>query len=363
MQASPKVKDKKAEKWAEKLAPALWDGEVIWALISASRMKPQSEGTAITNARVVGFKTWESDEKRVVLSVSGDDIRGVDFRTKAGSTSMWVQGAFEETNFGSLDKSEVDFAQYYVQHLQQVGTATEVKDGLVAREQQVAAQAAVESEQREAERRADHARRGARHQVPVFGTPMNDKAWDAIHSHSGNEELPWFVINGGPAGVLATFEDRLLISKSGFMAGAFGGGRVTTFPYRDITNIEYNSGMMNGVLEVLTPSYQGTANHDYWRSSNKGRNKAHDDPWTLSNCLPLPKAVYKTAQPKLNELQRKIINSKQATVVVHHSPVEQAAPTGGLAEEIRKLANLHAQGLIDAEEFKAAKQAAIAKFA
>lgn len=95
---------------------------------------------------------------------------------------------------------------------------------------------------------------------------------------------------------------------AGFMTGSMGGGRVATFPYSEITNIENNSGMMSGVLEVLTPSYQGTANHDYWRSAGTSRNKAAESPFTLSNCLPLPKAQHKLALPHLTKLQRKIID-------------------------------------------------------
>jgi hypothetical protein len=47
------------------------------------------------------------------------------------------------------------------------------------------------------------------------------------------------------------------------MTGSLGGGRITTFHYTEITGIEYNAGMMMGVLEILTPSYQGSGNKDY----------------------------------------------------------------------------------------------------
>ncbi len=149
------------------------------------------------------------------------------------------------------------------------------------------------------------------------------------------------------------------------MTGSMGGGRVTTFPpYSDITNIEYNSGMMSGVLEVLTPpSYQGTANHDYWRSASTSRNKAGDSPpFTLSNCLPLPpKAQHKLALPRLTELQKKIIDYKRPTFHVQHSPSAAAAPSTSLAEELHNLADLHHQGILDDAEFAAAKQATIAR--
>ena len=82
-----------------------------------------------------------------------------------------------------------------------------------------------------------------------------------------------------------------------FMAGALGGGRITTFPFTEITGIEYNAQILSGVLEVLTPSYQGTANKDYWRGTNKSRNADANDPWTLSNTLPLARSTYNAALP------------------------------------------------------------------
>lgn len=62
-------------------------------------------------------------------------------------------------------------------------------------------------------------------------------------------KLPWFILSaGGGRGMLAAFEDRLIIAKVGgmtsFMAGSFGGGSVTTFPFSDITNIEFDSGLL-----------------------------------------------------------------------------------------------------------------------
>lgn len=96
-----------------------------------------------------------------------------------------------------------------------------------------------------------------------------------------------------------------------------------------------------------------------WHSTDSGL--AADDPWTLSNCLPLVKAVYKQALPKINELQRRIIDSKQTHIVVQQAdaPVPTAQPS--MAKEIQKLADMHAQGILDSDEFKAAKQAVIVR--
>ena len=108
---------------------------------------------------------------------------------------------------------------------------------------------------------------------------------------------------------------------------------------------------------MLTPSYQGLGNHDFW---NKDRDR---DPYKLSNCLPLAKATYQQAQPKIKEMQQKILEAKRPHVIVQQvAPAVATASGGGLADELAKFADMHQRGLLDDDEFKAAKQAAIAKF-
>jgi len=49
--------------------------------------------------------------------------------------------------------------------------------------------------------------------------------------------------------------DLVLIVKTGFMTGAMGGGRVTSFDYQDIVSIEENTGMAFATIEILTAAY------------------------------------------------------------------------------------------------------------
>lgn len=354
-QISPKVKEKNAAKWGSELQEKdLYPGEVVWAFVNGRRMKPVTQGAAITNARIIGFLTNQlKPEQRIPLEVFADEIRALDF--EGNGLHMRVHTSDGEVDFGPLDKSEVEFAKYYADYLWRSGVAPAVRE---AREAAVRDQVLEEAAAEELQ--------GRRSEVRVIGPDMKEKWWEAIARHSHDGELPWFIINGGPAGRLVAFEDRLLITKTGgmtsFMAGSLGGGRETVFPYSEITNIEFNGGFATGVLEVLSPSYQGTGNRDYWRGTNKGRNDAKDDPWTLSNCLPIAKVLYQEAQPLLNEMQRKIADSKRPQVVVQQIPSGGASSNnGGLAEELAKLADMHQRGLLDADEFKAAKMAAIAR--
>jgi hypothetical protein len=171
------------------------------------------------------------------------------------------------------------------------------------------------------------------------------------------DETPLFMISthaGSAAGSLVAMKDRCMIIKSGaiggFMAGSLGGARVSSFYYRDITGIEYNSGFMSGVVEVLTASYDGSANKDYWKGTSKSRNADSNDPWTLSNTLPLPKVNYESAKVQFDKLRALISESKQisqASTVVHEK-------SG--ADELEKFAVLFQKGIIDEDEFKVAKR-------
>lgn len=211
--------------------------------------------------------------------------------------------------------------------------------------------------------------------VDVVGKVV-PKAIQVIHDHSGPAERPWFVLGNGGAGAMACFDDRLMVIKVGavasFMAGSLGGGRITTIYYRDITGIEYNSGIASGVLEIATPSYQASANKDYWRGSNQGRNANANDPWVLSNTLPLGRALYSQATQQLNELRALISRSKAVTVQVTmaspldvpvaSAPSAPTAPTAvsALAGQLAELAALHSQGVLSDEEFAQAKVSLIA---
>lgn len=62
---------------------------------------------------------------------------------------------------------------------------------------------------------------------------------------------------------LVALDERILVVKTGFMAGTTFGGRVTSFHYKDITGIKVNTGLITGVIEISTPSYQATEEKDW----------------------------------------------------------------------------------------------------
>lgn len=153
-----------------------------------------------------------------------------------------------------------------------------------------------------------------------------------------------FVIAGLSDQCLVALDDRCIIVKPGFMAGATGGGRVTTFQYSDVTGIEVNTGWTTGVLEVLTPSYQGVGQRDYWSSQK------NESPYQVSNCLPLNKTLLAQSAPLIEELRRSVSAAKDRN---HPSP--QSPQARDLPAQLRELSALRDGGVLSDAEFEQAK--------
>lgn len=347
-QMGAKLKDKHVDTWLGGLANHLLPGEEVVVLAKTSLMRPMCDGIAITNARIASFYGQDVASRGAPRQVMADEIDRLEVRKKFGGKSLIITTKVgDELNFGSLADADIDLVQRAGQRLAATGIPADIH----------AARSAYDLQQAQSAE--------AWKQVEILGEKPSEKAWKTIKDHVTPGEVPWFVIGVGSGGVFAAFDDRCMIIKVGvmtsLMAGSLGGGRITIFHYSEITGIEYNAGFLNGVLEVLTPSYQGTANKDFWRGSNKSRNADSNDPWTLSNCLPMAKPIYQSALPRLNEMRARIAESKRSTVVVEPTAA-QSPETRGLAEELERLAGLRDRGVLDELEFAAAKKAALAKY-
>ncbi|WP_433035277.1 hypothetical protein [Actinomycetospora sp. CA-053990] len=311
-----KVKDKHAAAWLAALAPQLYPGEAVTALSKTALLRPNCDVLAVTNSRVLALNRYELDKgaKREVLA---EDIARVDVmkKTFGANTLVVTTHAGEELSFGDVPAADQEMVLGIVRHLGLVGGAPDARRAI--------------AHQHETDRRG----RTAWDAVEVIGTAPNEKAWKALKDHCSPDEVPWFVVGAGTAGVLAAFTDRAMVVKVGgmtsMMAGSLGGGRVTTFPYSEITGIEYNAGIVTGVLELLTPSYSGTANRDYWRGTRASRNADAGDPWTLSNTVPMPRDLYQRALPRLNEMRARIAEIKRPMMIV--TPPAAAAPPSSVA--------------------------------
>ena len=333
----------KADKAAKKLEVArqvLLPDEEVWFFGYCNSFRPPVTEFAMTSLRIVTLMgtdlefsarygeiaSLETDKKKQIVDITCHDGRSV--------TLKFIPRADHDLIF----------------HFYQFGMQTPPPPGLAEMAD------AADAERAAAEDRQSAARDLSWPQTKVKGK-ISRKASEAILRQCGPDEHPWLILtSSGGAGSLVAWDDRLAIVKTGamtsFMAGSLGGERSATFHYSDITGIEYNSGFVNGVLEVLTASYSGSANRDFWRGSASSRNADSNDPWTLSNCLPLAKPEYNQALSEINELKARISTSKQSTVQV----LAPESRTGeGLADQLHKLGELKESGILSDEEFAAAK--------
>jgi len=150
-------------------------------------------------------------------------------------------------------------------------------------------------------------------------------------------------VMGSKDQVLICTDRRLLVAKVGWMASTAGGGRVTPFDYGDITALSVQLGITMGTLAVQSPGYGATQIDDYWA---RGKNT-----WMkMPNVIVWSKRWDKIFAAELAHAHRRIAAAKQ-------SIAEPAMPNAaGLGAELERLATLHGDGLLTAEEFAAAKR-------
>ena len=149
--------------------------------------------------------------------------------------------------------------------------------------------------------------------------------------------------------------------KPAVMAEDTFGPRVIGFYYRDITSIEVNTGLINGVIEINTLSYQGNGQRGLWNFKNEDKY-----PYKVTNCLPISKKCLKEYKPYIDMLRAMERAAKQERVVSLpprsksslYSELENLASlrASGVLPELGKLASLRASGLLTDEEFQLARQ-------
>ncbi len=348
-QLGSKIKPEKVAAVTAPIQPSLHPGEEITLLLRVSSLRPLLDWVAITPARIVA---WQKGQSAFRSEAIWDDVASYSSdRGVTGHRAKVILWDGREVNFGSVSQEDVPALLDAMRRHKSVGAPAELR----ARAQDAAR--ATRTEASAQEELLSGLRSKTLAGAHFIGPAPFGKASAAIAAHCRPGERPWLVIHELNAGVLAAFQDRLIVVKTGavtgFMTGSLGGGRTTMFPFAGITGIEYNAGMLTGVLEILTPSYQGSRNHDFWRGTNKSRNANAGDPFTLSNTLPLAKTSYKQAQPQLIELQRLIAEAKQVRLNLPSTPMSGGGPN--IAAQLRELAALRDEGVLSEEEFAIAK--------
>lgn len=337
----------KGEKKLARIYPAFFIGEDVWFLGVGTHRRPSAGLIALTPLRLVVL-----DDVLIVFSANYTDITSLTTDPNTGAVTIVCHDGRSMTLSG-VPAADLGAIEHYFRH---------------GKEHPPPAQLVQAQQTKEATQQRQSAAKARNWPNTRVRGDLSVKASRAVGRQCQGQEAPWLILtSAGGAGVLAAFDDRLVIIKTGaatsFMAGSLGGERAAIFHYVDITGLEYNSGFITGVLEILTASYNGSANKDYWRGKTQSRNADSNDPWTLSNTLPLTKVEYTVFQHEIQELKTRISRAKQPPppaeiTVTMPEPAPAATPPaagGELLERLERLTALHTAGALTDEEFTAAK--------
>jgi len=139
---------------------------------------------------------------------------------------------------------------------------------------------------------------------------------------------------------LVVTDQKVLIIKTGFMAGTSFGAKATTFDYRMISSVEVRTGPVTGALSI---SAGGVAQRDrtYW--GQKG-NDAYKSP----DAIPIAKA-------QAPEFQRAAALIRELAGRSHVASQPAAAGAPDPLDQLKKLGELRDAGVLTAAEFEAKK--------
>jgi len=337
------VKEKLVTKIENELNPLLPGGEKIIAVFWANRIKPLTDAIVLTNQRLLCVYSSKIGKPGGFFNeIIADDIKSVDLEKSFTGAKLYIT---RKNNTKELLPAIIkDDYENIVKVIEKMSGSPQLLNYN--------------------EQKKEHVIAEVEEKLGIKVAPTNEAEWKALITGKVNSaslrevqqscrpgEMPEFIIGDGINGVLAAFSDRCMVIKKGlgtsFMAGSLGGGRTATFAYRDITGIEYNSGIVTGVLEILTASYTGKTTNSPWSFGND--RSAHES----SNTLPWDKSFYNKVRPQIEWLKQKIQDSKYAPV--------SSQPSTNIADEIAKLASLHKQGVLNDKEFESAKKGLIDK--
>ena len=139
--------------------------------------------------------------------------------------------------------------------------------------------------------------------------------------------------------VLVATTQRVIIVKSGFMAGAAFGSKNTSYDLVTITSIEVQMSMMSGTVELSTGGMQGFE-----------RNKSNS--YEAPNCIPIGRDQLPQFQEAVRVIQQLVQEARKPQVQQVVMPINDIAT---IPEQIRQLAALHQSGVLTDEEFTAKK--------
>lgn len=170
---------------------------------------------------------------------------------------------------------------------------------------------------------------------------LHDRAQKLLEQGLGSGEPVLGRINGADnTQCLVLTDQRALIIKVGWRSGQTLGGKVTSFEYRNISSVEVRTSIISGTFEISSGGMQGPERSYY--SATKA-----DGAWHAPNTIP----ITKQQQPMFQQVATFIRERARQSV----QPVAQPVTAPDKFEQLRKLGELKAQGILTEEEFQTEK--------
>jgi hypothetical protein len=178
---------------------------------------------------------------------------------------------------------------------------------------------------------------------------LHRKANEALDQNLSPGESVEVIITGPSNQAMIGTDRRVFVYKKGFMAGASFGSELTSWDYQNLVGVQLHTGMVSGAVVLQAPGQSGVKTN-VWKNSDS-------DPYKAPNAIPLNRP-WEQAQVGVAQLRELIEAAQQG----QHppSPAGRSGPrptstSPSLADELKKLADLHAAGMLTAEEFASLK--------
>jgi hypothetical protein len=181
--------------------------------------------------------------------------------------------------------------------------------------------------------------------------PLGKKESDLLKRNMvPHERVLGQVIGSSGQAVVAT-DHKVLVVKTGMMAGQTFGGKATSFDYRTIVGVEVRTGFAQGEFEIIAASM-----HAPQRNRIKDKVNVRESPNGV--------VFVKGNSHQFDKMAAKI---REMTAAAHGAgtavSAQSASPTSepSIPEQIRSLSELHAAGILTDDEFTAKKAELLAR--
>lgn len=181
--------------------------------------------------------------------------------------------------------------------------------------------------------------------------PLGKKEADLLKRNMApGERVLGQVIGSSNQAVVAT-DHKVLVVKTGMMAGQTFGGKATSFDYRTLVGVEVRTGWAMGEFELIAAALSAPQ-----RNRAKDRVSIKESP----NGVVFGKQDARHFEAMAAKIREVTGAAHGAGTAVHPQPSAPAAEPS-IPEQIRALSELHAAGILTEDEFAGKKAELLAR--